>query len=141
MDTRIIEINGIKIEVDLRHAKTVESYKVGDKVRVLIKQYGDTFTSHSGMIVGFDNFVERPTIIVSYLGATYSSDPLMFAFINKDSKDIEITPMVDDFVAIEKSNVLEGFATAIRNEEEKIRDLKNKQDYFLKYFNSYFVKE
>jgi hypothetical protein len=137
--TRMIEIGGVKMEIDPRHAKKVESYKVGDKVRVLIKSYGETYQSHSGMIVGFDNFKERPTIIVAYIDeSAYQSSPLKIVFINKDSTDLEIAPMVDDFIAIEKSNVLEEFDKCIRQEEEKIRDLQTKRAYFLKYFNCYF---
>ena len=35
----IVEINGIKMEVDLRHATRVEEFKIGSKVKVLKKQY------------------------------------------------------------------------------------------------------
>ena len=34
---RIVEIGGVKIEVDLRTAKRVDSYRVGDPVKVLTK--------------------------------------------------------------------------------------------------------
>lgn len=57
----IVEINGIKLEVDLRTAKRVEEYKVGDMVKVLKKEYGDSYKSYAGMIVGFDAFVALPT--------------------------------------------------------------------------------
>lgn len=90
---RIIEINGIKVEVDLRTAKRVESFKVGDPVKFLRKEYNDTFKSCPGVIVGFDEFQNRPTIIVAYIDASYSKTDLQFAYINKDSKDQEIAPM------------------------------------------------
>ena len=39
---RVIEINGIKVEVDLRTAKQINQYKVGDNVKLLIKSgYGN----------------------------------------------------------------------------------------------------
>lgn len=40
---KIVEINGIKMEVDMRHAKTIDTYKIGDRVKVLVKQYSDTY--------------------------------------------------------------------------------------------------
>lgn len=36
---RIIEINGVKLDVDLSQCKVVENYKVGDAVKVLVKEY------------------------------------------------------------------------------------------------------
>ena len=69
----IIEINGVKMEIDLRQATVVENFKVGDKVKVLIKTYNDSFQSHVGTIVGFDAFKERPTIILAYLANDYGS--------------------------------------------------------------------
>ena len=37
-EKRIVEIDGVKIEVDLRTAKRVDSYKVGDNVKILEKE-------------------------------------------------------------------------------------------------------
>lgn len=34
---RIIEIDGVKIEVDLRTAKRIDTYRVGDNVKILNK--------------------------------------------------------------------------------------------------------
>ena len=87
---KLIEVNGVKLEVDMRYAKKVEQYRVGDKVKVLIKKYSDTSTSHIGVIVGFDNFEQRPTIIVAYIESDYSGTKLNFVHINKDTKDVEI---------------------------------------------------
>ncbi|MFB3926753.1 MAG: hypothetical protein ACE14T_11935 [Syntrophales bacterium] len=138
-EKRIIEVNGVKLEVDLRYAKQVDTYKVGDPVRVLVKKYSDNFYSYPGMIVGFDNFKERPTIIVAYLDTSaYSSDPLKFVHINKDTKEEEIAPMVDDFIALEKSAILENLDRLILKKEEETREMKAKKEYFLKYFGAYF---
>lgn len=91
----IIEINGIKLEVDLRNAKRVDEFKVGDNVKVLIKKYSDTFVSHPGVIIGFDAFEKRPTIIICYLDVDYSNSAVRFCYFNQDSKDLEICHMGD----------------------------------------------
>lgn len=138
-EMRIIEINGVKLEVDLRLAKTVASYKVGDMVKVLIKRYGDTFESYPGMIVGFDNFVARPTLVVAYITVRYGeTNPLQFAYINADSKDVELCPMVDNYITIEKTTVLEAMDRDILKREQEIADQKVKRAYFLKHFNRFF---
>ena len=46
---KIVEIDGIKLEIDMRTAKRIDQFKVGDKVKILVKKY-DTF-------VLFHNFV------------------------------------------------------------------------------------
>ena len=40
-EKRIIEVNGIKMEVDLRNAKRIDQFKVGDSVKVLVKSYSE----------------------------------------------------------------------------------------------------
>ena len=44
-EKRIIEIDGMKVEVDLRHAKRVDTFKVGDNVKILDKSYEDSHRS------------------------------------------------------------------------------------------------
>ena len=53
---RIIEINGIKLEVDLSTAKRIDEFRVGDNVKVLRKGYNDNFEVLAGVIVEFVNF-------------------------------------------------------------------------------------
>lgn len=137
----IIEINGIKMEVDLRHAKVIDNFRVGDKVRVLVKQYGD-YKAYAGMIVGFDNFVNRPTIIVAYIEpSSYGSDPLKFVYINEDNTEVEIIAMVDDFIAADKSVIVDQMDKAIAKHQAEVMEMKAKKAYFLKYFDAYFNAE
>ncbi|MHC4294732.1 MAG: hypothetical protein ACYSTL_04025, partial [Planctomycetota bacterium] len=51
---RVVEINGVKLEVDLRHAKVIDQFRVGDRVKVLKKKYEKVYESHPGAIIGFD---------------------------------------------------------------------------------------
>jgi hypothetical protein len=46
---RIVEVDGIKLEIDERTARTIESYKVGDPVKVLVKSYGDSYNIYPGV--------------------------------------------------------------------------------------------
>ena len=40
-EKRIVEIDGVKIEVDLRTAKRIDTFAVGDNVKVLCKEYNN----------------------------------------------------------------------------------------------------
>ena len=135
--TQIVEINGVKLEIDSRYAKQINHYKIGDKIRVLVKEYSD-YKSHLGIIVGFDNFKTLPTIIVAYLAVGYSEATIKFAFINNQSEGVEITPMVDDYIDVHKSEILSALNREIEKRQNEIKELKYKRRFFLNNFNKYF---
>ena len=137
-DKRIIEINGVKLEVDLRNALNVESYKIGDNVKVLIEEYNNNFKSYPGVIIGFDNFKKLPTILIAYLVTDYSSAKIEFEYFNSKTEKVEICPASKNEIPFEKSKVLELLDSQIIKAEESVKDLKNKKEYFLNNFNAYF---
>lgn len=137
MEKRIIEVNGVKLEVDLSTAKVVESYGVGDPVKVLIKNY-DSYKSHAGVIVGFDAFEKLPTILIAYLETSYSEASMKFVHYNAQSKDVEITAMNNQEVPFVRDNVIELMDREITAAEQKVADLKSKKQYFQKQFGVYF---
>lgn len=137
---RIIEINGIKVEVDLRTAKRVDSFKVGDAVKLLSKTYGDTFTSYPGVIVGFDEFQNRPTIVVAYVVSGYSSTELKFAYINKESKDFELAIMQDFETKISFNEIQKQFDKKIYDKELELKKLNDEKVWFNENYVKYFGK-
>ena len=135
---KIVEINGVKIEVDLRTAKVVENYKVGDMVKVLVKKYSDTWESYAGVIIGFDDFKNLPTIIVAYMESSYSAAEIKFSYLNSASQGLEICPSnsLDKF--LDKSHALGLLDMQINRKIAEVDDLKSKREYFLKEFQCYF---
>ena len=133
--TRIVEINGIRVEVDLRTAKRVDSFRVGDPVKVLKKSYGDNYNTYPGIISGFDEFKELPTITVAYM----NNGNLEFAGINAKAKDIEIVLADRDTLHMEKADVLRLMDRQLAEAEMKVADLKQRREYFLARFGSYFA--
>lgn len=115
---RIIEIDGVKVEVDLRTAKRVESFKVGDNIKILDKEY-DTYKVKPGIIVDFAEFQELPTII----------------YYNKNtSKKVEIVSCSEDEIKVSKEGVIERFEREIQKKKNEYEDLKNKLEYFKTHF-------
>lgn len=133
---RIVEIGGVKLEVDMREARTVESYKIGDRVKVLVKGYS-SYNSHAGIIAGFDNFKSLPTVIVAYLENEYSAE-IKFVYLNSESTDIEICPMSGDSIAYSKETAIEALDKTILSKEREVDELKLKKDFFLTNFGKYF---
>jgi len=135
---RIVEINGIKVEVDLRTAKRVDNFKVGDAVKILIKEYSDTFKTHSGVIVGFDEFQNRPTIVVAYIQSGYSTTELKFAYINKDSKEMEIAPLQDFETKISYNEIQNQFDKKIADKKIEVDKLIAEKEWFNQNYKKYF---
>ncbi len=134
---RIIEVNGVKMEIDLRNAKVVENYKVGDYVKVLIKEY-NSYKSYIGNIIGFDNFEKTPTIVIAYLKNEYSSSTIDFVYYNSTSVDVELTTLNEWDIPLEKSTILENFNKEILKKEQELKEMKKKADVFERLFGKYF---
>ena len=134
----IIEVNGVKLEVDLRTAKRIDQFKIGDRVKVLVKEY-DNYRCYHGMIVGFEPFVQLPTIVIAYLKTDYSSVSIVFVSFNSATKDIEIVMALDDdSLAIDREGVVKQLDRAIAAKMAEAEELERKRDYFLQNFSKYW---
>jgi hypothetical protein len=137
----IIEVNGVKLEVDLRTATRVDTLRVGDRVKVLVKNYSD-YTVHPGVVVGFEPFKALPTVIVAYMEVTYSEVKLKFVYFNSQTKDTEIVKAIDnDQLDVDKAKMCEVFDRDIAKKEEELEGLRLKKTYFLTEFRKYWEFE
>lgn len=142
--TKVIEIGGIKMEVDMRRAIKVEYYKVGTKVRVLKKtsSYGDAeYKTYGGVIVGFDQFKKQPSILIAYLKTSYGDEEIEFLTFNKNTKDVEICIAENNFIPFQKATILEKLNNKIAEAEQHLLEAKEKKEYFVKNFDEYFDKD
>ena len=138
--TKIIEINGIKMEVDLRNAKVIDEYKVGDNIKVLIKGYSDQFTSYIGTIIGFDDFEKHPTVVIAYLKTSYNEGTIEYLYFNDQTKDAEICPLNDWDIPVTKTQVIDRFDEEIKTAKSKIKEVEQKKKLFEQLFGHYFAK-
>lgn len=134
----VIEINGVKLEVDLRHARRVENIKIGTKVKVLTKEYSGHKVSH-GIVIGFEPFEKLPTIIIAAVEVSYNDAKITFVYYNADTKDVEVVIAVnDDPAAIDREEVCKFIDREIAKHEQAIMELNNRRDYFLSKFATYW---
>ena len=136
----LVEINGVKLEVDLRHAKRVDTLRVGDRVKLLEKTYGNNVAVHPGVIAGFEPFPSAPTIIVAYLEIGYKSAELKFAYLRTTDTEskFELVPSIDNDLPVDKADVTENFDREIRRLEQEMDDIKRRKAYFLNNFQQFF---
>jgi hypothetical protein len=136
--TTIIEVNGVKLEVDLRTAKRVDQLRIGDRVKCLAKNYNGMST-HAGVVVGFEPFPSLPTIVVAYLDTGYASGTLKFQSFNKETKDFEIVSDLDNnALEVDKASILAGFAREEAKLEQDLQNVRDKRNFFLAHFGRYF---
>jgi len=130
---QIIEVNGVKMEVDLRQAKVVEQYRVGDNVKVLIKEY-QSYKSYPGVIIGFDTFEKLPTINIMYVKTNYSAAELIVVNFNAKSEDVEIAPM-HDYDKLDRADIVGILNRDIEKKRAELHEMESKKAYFLQHFD------
>lgn len=132
-----IEINGVKIEVDLRTAKKIDVFRIGDNIKILKKDYNE-YKTYSGVVIDFVAFKERPAIVVAYFKQDYSGVEICFETITKDSQEIEIAPCLPHEMTINKNRVIDKFNYQIEAKQHEVDELVSKRDYFIKNFSKFF---
>ena len=137
--TTIIEINGVKLEVDLRTAKRVDTLRIGDRVKCLVKGYGGSMSTHAGIVVGFEPFPSLPTIVVAYLDTGYSSGTLKFQTFNSETKDFEVVADIDNnALEVDKGHILAQFDRDASKKRQELDDIEAKRAFFMAHFGRYF---
>jgi hypothetical protein len=140
-ENKIIEINGVKFEVDARTAtlRQLDHIKIGSRVKVLVTGYGDTVEVFHGAVVGFEPFAEAPTVIIAYLKTAYSAPAeIKFLYFNGKSKEKIIVSDENDKEALEASNIVALMDKEIAKKKNEIQDLEDRKQYFLKNFKAYW---
>lgn len=137
-ERRIVEINGVKIEVDMRTAKRVDSFRVGDNVKVLDKDYNG-YKVKPGIIVDFAEFSELPTMVIAVFeeGSWSSSPSISFIHYNEktaEERHIEIVMSSEDEIKVSRDSVVEKFEREIQKKKNEWQDLQNQLEYFKKHF-------
>lgn len=141
-EKRVIEINGVKLEVDLRNARRIDEFRVGDNVKVLDTRSGKNEV-RSGVITDFANFKDLPTIIVAiYKEGDYWTKPTIeFIYFNSDTEGIEIVGVSDEEIIVSKDTIVQRFDDEIIKKKDELHDLIVKRDTFVKYFGKGMEQE
>lgn len=129
-------VGAVTIAANRDYAVRAEVLQVGSPVRVLLKpDYGDPEV-HTGVIVGFEPFKDRPTIIIAYIKTSYSSASLEMLYFNgNDKQKAEILAAPEDInIDIERSRVLDWFNSEERKKQAELDEIRAKRQYFDRYF-------
>lgn len=133
----IVEINGQKFDVDMSTARKIDEFRVGQNVKVLVKDYSG-YKAYPGVITEFVNFKELPTIVIAIFKESYDGCNIEFLYYNSQTVDTEIAPTCEHELEINKERAIDKFNVQIENYLSKADELRNKRDYFQKYFDKHF---
>lgn len=133
-----IEINGVRLEVDLRTAKKIDVFRIGDNIKILKKGYNGDYEVYSGVVVDFVAFKERPAIVVAYFKQEYDGVRILFETITKDTTGVEIAPCLPHEMKINKNRVIDKFNYEIEKKKHELDEIISKRDYFVKNFSKFF---
>ena len=136
-EKRVIEINGVKLEVDLRNERRIDAFRVGDNVKVLDTMSGKNEV-RSGVITDFANFKDLPTIIVAVYkaGDCWTKPTIEFIYFNSDTEGIEIVGVSAEEIIVSKDTIVQRFDDEIIKKRDELHDLIGKRDTFVKYFGN-----
>lgn len=137
--TTIIEVHGVKLEVDLRTARRIDTLQVGSRVKVLTKSYSD-YKVRPGVVVGFEPFKELPTITVAVLDISWTEAKLEFIQFNAKTEGVEIVPAVDnDELEVDRADMHRRLDREIEQKRREIQDLERRKAWFEQNFRAYFA--
>lgn len=136
-DNKIVEINGVKFEVDARTAtlRELTTIRIGAKVKVLKDE-----RVLYGTVIGFEPFAENPVVVICYIDSQYysSSPDFKFLYYSAKSKEQIVISSEDDDAGIERDDVVNKIDKAIAQKQTEIQDLEDKKRYFLAKFKTYW---
>ncbi len=134
---KIIEINGVKFEVDARTAtvRQLSTIRIGAKVKVLKDE-----RVLYGTVIGFEPFADNPVVVICYIDSQYysSSPDFKFLYYSAKSKEQVVVSSEDDDAGIERDDVIMKIEKSIAAKQTEIQDLEDKKRYFLAKFKAYW---
>lgn len=139
-DMQIIEVNGIKLEVDMRYARRVEELRVGSPVKVLDRsQYGGQKV-YAGVVIGFEPFKDLPTILVAFVTDSWSSAEIKVISINSSNKDFDIVACADPDFMVDKAAIIQRFDRQIAQKQREIEAIVEQRKYFETNFKAFWAQ-
>lgn len=138
-ETTVIEIGGVKLEVDLRTAKRIDTLQVGSKVKVLQKKtaYGEP-KIFPGVVIGFEPFPDLPTILIAYLEIEWQAVNLRFLSLNGNTESHQVIASVDDD-KLDRTEVGALFDRDEAKAERVLQEIREKRAYFDRHFGAYWT--
>ena len=134
----IIEVNGVKLEVDMRHARRIEELRIGSPVKLLAKGGYGGQKVHPGIVIGFEPFKDLPTILVAYVEEDWQSATVTVVSINSKQENFDMIAAVDPDFAVDRANITKRFDRQIEAKKREIEVIEEQKRYFETNFKAFW---
>ena len=138
---QVVEVKGVKVEVDLSTAQRIDTFAIGTRVKVLRTEYSQAKVL-PGVVVGFEPFNDLPTIIVAVFKSSYSDVDIEMIYYNSGSEGVELIAASDvqdfDDLILSRDECLAVFTKQIAKLQAEINGLENKRRYIASKFGLLF---
>lgn len=136
----IIEVNGVKLEVDMRYARRVDEIRIGDRVKILKKSgYGNDHKVFPGIVVGFEPFAKLPTIVCAYVDVEWSKAEVKFLHYNANA-EAEIVHAADEDFHVDRDTIIQRFERDIASKQREIETIEEQRRYFETNFRAFWER-
>jgi len=115
-----LQINGKTFKIN-QSVEIAEEYKLGDTVRILVKDYSE-FVAYSGIIVAIDDFAKSPSVTVCYFTNGYNPE-VKFKTISGNEKDSEISKGGDFDDSLSFDTVISIFENKVLTKKGELESL------------------
>lgn len=139
-NTTVIEVNGVRLEVDMRYARRIEEIRIGSPVKLLAKNGYGGHKVYAGIVIGFEPFKDLPTILVAYIEDDFSKAEVKVVSINAKTENYDLVAAVDPDFSIDRESVLKKFERQIAAKQREIEVIEEQINYFKTNFKAYWAQ-
>lgn len=136
----IFEINGVKLEVDLRTARRIEEIRIGSPVRLLNKSSYGGNKVYPGVVIGFEPFKDLPTIVVAYVEEDWLKYEIKVVAINSKQENFDLIAAVDPDFSIDREVIIKRFDRQVAAKRREIEAIEEQRRYFETNFKAYWAQ-
>lgn len=136
----IIEVNGVKLEVDMRYARRIEELRIGSPVKLLDKGAYANQKVMPGVVIGFEPFKDLPTILVAYLADEWNNANIKVVSINAKQENYDMIAAVDPDFAVDRASIVQKFNRMIEGKQREIDVIEEQKRYFETNFAAFWEK-
>jgi hypothetical protein len=136
----IIDVNGVRLEVDMRYARRVEELRIGSPVKILTKGTYGGGQVHPGIVVGFEPFKDLPTILVAYVEDSWNAAEVKVVAINSKQENFDLVAAVDLDFAVDKGAIINRFDRQIASKQREIDAIQEQRRYFETNFKAFWAQ-
>jgi bifunctional DNA-binding transcriptional regulator/antitoxin component of YhaV-PrlF toxin-antitoxin module len=135
---KIIELNGSKVEIDFESAKKIETYKIGDSVKVIVKKYGNNYSLCPGVITGFvsdgNDFNAIEVLLMKFDSYAQSGSMEVIFITDKPDGEYILAPLTTADTFVKYDTAIDLIERDIQKKVFELEQAKSRLKFIVEYY-------